>query len=426
MASRPQAVITGTGAVCAAGATVGDIWQSLADGRSGIGRVEAWDFDAWPAPLAGEVTENNRTLVPDRKLHKSIARTDMYGLYAADLAVRQSGLLEHRDSLAEDATPQFNDRSGVISGSGGGELGSNYDYLPLIAEVDADLPEFGKQLDTMVTPMWLLKNLPNNVLCHVGIRYQFKGYNACITNHCASGSLSVAESVEAIRLGEADRMVAVGHDAPVDPESLLHHHRAGLISAKGLLPFESGRDGTVFGDGAACAVLESRESADARGATVLGEVLGSGCVTEGIGILDLREDGDGVARAIEMALADARVSTDEIGMITAHGNGTPASDASEVNGLRAVFGDQLPPVTGFKWAFGHLIAASGIMDLVLTLEALRSGTMPGIGSLQALDPDLGALPVSSSPQEPTSETALTICRGFGGMNVALVIRAASR
>jgi len=110
-------------------------------------------------------------------------------------------------------------------------------------------------------------------------------------------------------------------------------------------------------------------------------------------------------------------------MIVAHGNGTRASDASEVQALRRVFGDNLPPVTAFKWAFGHLIAASGTIDLVLTLNALREGIVPGIPSLNSPDPEFGSFPVSRKPQRPRSDMALILCRGFGGMNVALLVRA---
>lgn len=421
MASSPKIVITGTGAVCSAGSTAGSIWEALKAGASALGPVERWDSTGWEAPLGGEIAESNRTLVPDRKLHKSISRTDMFGLYAADQAVQQSGLLQYRDSLGEDAVPTFNDRSGVIAGSGGGGFDSTYDYLPLIAEVDADLPSFGRELGNMVTPMWLLKNLPNNVLCHVGIRYQFKGTNACITNHCVSGSLAVAESAESIRSGEADRMTAVGHDAPLEPESVHYHRQAGLLSGEGLFPFDAQRSGTVFGDGAAGVVLETEEAAQARGATILGEFLGSGCVSEGAGVLSIRPDGDGVARAIRMALADAGLQPGDIGMICAHGNGTPASDASEALGIQRVFGEAIPPVTGFKWAFGHLIAGSGLLDFVLSLEALREGVVPGIPTLQEADATTRFLPLSREAQAPTGKTALTICRGFGGMNVVLVI-----
>jgi 3-oxoacyl-[acyl-carrier-protein] synthase-1 len=346
----------------------------------------------------------------------------MFGLYAADAAIQQSGLLGYREKLDPASAIHFNDRSGVLSGSGGGNYRSNYDYFPLMTTARGDLEVYGRELSSSVNPMWLLKNLPNNVLCHVGIRHGFKGTNACVTNQCIGGVMAFAEAAAAIRMGEADRAVAVGHDTPLEPETVLHYHGLGLLTEDTLRPFDSRRSGTVFGEGAGSAVLESAEQARARSAVILGEFLGSGCVSEATGILEVRPDGDGVRRAIELALKDAGIMANEVGMIVAHGNGTRASDASEALGIRAVFGTSVPPVTAFKWALGHSIAASGVIDLALALAALRAGVVPGISSMESLDRDLAPFPVSAKAQKPRSNIALIICRGFGGMNVALLVR----
>lgn len=422
MSSSSRIVITGTGAVCGAGLTVDEIWEAVKTGRSAIAPISQWDSSGWPARNAGEVKAENRTLVPDRKLHKMISRTDMLGLYAADSAIQQSGLTQHRETLDEQQATQFNDRSGVFVGSGGNNYGSSYDFFPLFTTAQGNLQTFGRELSNTVNPMWLLKNLPNNVLCHVGIRHNFKGTNACITNQCAGGVLAVAEAAEAIGTGEADRAVVVGHDAPVEPETVIYYHQLGLLSNDTVRPFDRERGGTILGDGAAAIVLEAAAQADDRAANVLGEFLGSGCATEASGVLDIRSDGEGVSRAIELALKDARISTGDVGMIVAHANGTRASDASETIAIKRVFGNDVPPVTGFKWAFGHLLAASGSIDLVLALTALRQKIVPGIPNLTP-DPDLMPFPVSSAPQKPGSDIAMVICRGFGGMNVVLIVRA---
>ena len=418
-------VFTGLGAVCGAGKTVEEIFDAIISGRSAIKEISAWDASCWPRRLAAEITGvDNRTLVEDRKLHKMISKTDMFGLYAANTALQQSGLTAHRALLDAATAVQFSDRSGIFAGSGGGNYGCNYDFFPALAAADGDLKKFGGQFSESVNPMWLLRNLPNNVLCHVGIRHNFKGANACITNHCVSGALAVAEAAAAIGAGEADRAVAVGHDAPLEPESLQHFQRLDLLAAQMLRPFDRDRDGTVFGEGAAALVLEKAADAQARGAKIFGEWLGSGCVTEATGVLKIRPDGDGVSRAIELALADAGISHHEIRLIVAHGNGTRASDVSEAAGIRRVFGDKIPPVTGFKWAYGHLIAASGIIDLVFALTALQRKIVPAIPVLDLVDPEIAPFPVSRTAQIPRGDCALVICRGFGGMNVALIVRAA--
>jgi 3-oxoacyl-[acyl-carrier-protein] synthase-1 len=196
------------------------------------------------------------------------------------------------------------------------------------------------------------------------------------------------------------------------------------MSGEGLRPFDAARSGSAMGEGAAALVLETATSAAARGAPVLGEILGSGCAAEGEGLLPIRADGDGLARAIALALDDAGLAAADVGMIVAHGNGTRSGDASEATALRAVFGAAAPPVTAFKWAFGHLLAASGIIETVLALAALRERAVPGIATLERVDPECAGLPVSAAAQAPRSDVALVLSRGFGGTNAALAIRAA--
>ena len=426
MSNSRRIVITGSGAICGAGKTLEEIWDAVLNGRSAVAPITQWDAARWPSRVASEVTVDNRTLVPDRKLHKSISRSDMLGLYATDVALKQSGLLAQREAMDAPGAARFNDRSGIISGSGGGMYSSSYEYLPLYTVAKGEMPAFGRELGNVVNPMWLLKNLPNNVLCHAGIRYNFKGANTCITNHCAGGVMAVAECAAIIRAGEADRMIAIGHDTPIEPESVIYYHSLGLLSDAAPQPFDEARHGTVLGDGAAAVVLETLDDARARGAEMFGEFLGSGCVTEAAGILDVRPGGDGVARAIEAALADAGIAPGDVGMIITHGNGTRASDTSEALGIRRIFGGKIPPMTGFKWAFGHSLAASGILDLAVALIALRARVVPGIATLQTPDPELAPLPVSTGPQESRGDAALLICRGFSGMNVALALRAAPK
>jgi len=426
MSSSPQIVISGLGAVCGAGRTVDAIWDAVERGRSAVTLISHWDTARWPVHRAAEIQSvSNQTLVEDRKLHKLISRTDLFGLYAASTAIEHTGILGHRDTLGPDDRSRFNERTGVFAGSGGGNYQSSYEFFPLLTAAGGNLQTFGRELSSSVNPMWLLKNLPNNVLCHVGIRYGFKGANACVTNQCVGGALAVAEAAASIRAGEADRAAAIGHDSPIEPETVLHYHRLGLLSDAALRPFDRDRDGTVFGEGAAALVLETSAGAQDRQAAPLGEFLGAGCATEGTGILDLYPDGDGLSQAICLGLADAGLSPEAVGMIVAHGNGTRASDASEAMAIRRVFGENPPPVTGLKWAYGHLIAASGVLDLVLALTALQRGVVPGIPTLASLDPDIAPFPVSSTPQKPRSDVALILSRGFGGMNVALLVRGVS-
>jgi 3-oxoacyl-[acyl-carrier-protein] synthase-1 len=424
MAARPRILITGAGAICGAGKTPEEILDALASGRSAIGPIRQWDASGWPTGSAGEVADYSaNALTGDRKVLKFIRRTDVFGLYAASRAIEGAGFAAYRESLDEQAATQFSDSTGVYVGSGGGGYQNQYDYFPLMSAAGGALEAFGRELAATVNPMWLLTALPNNVLCHVGIRHALKGPNACITNHSISGPLAVAEAAEALRGGECDRAVAIGHDASIEPQMILYYHRVGLLSEDTVRPFDAGRSGSMMGEGAGALVLETEAAAAARGARALGEVLGSGYGTDALGLLPIREDGDGLARAIRGALAEAALRPDDVGMIVAHGNGTRASDASEARAIREVFGQAVPPVTAFKWSFGHLLAASGMIEAVLAIAALRARIVPGIANLDRLDPDCAGLPVSATRQSPRGDVALVLSRGFGGTNAALLLRA---
>ena len=196
--AKSKVLITGSGAVCASVMHPAEILAALREGRSAIAPIQQWDTTGWPVTVAAEMADfNPRALVEDRKLHKLIRRTDMLGLYAASRAIDSASFTTHRDTLNADGAATFSDRSGIYVGSGGGAYNSQYEYFPLMSESHGDLGTFGRELGSAVNPMWLLRTLPNNVLCHVGIKYNLKGSNACITNHSAGGTLAVIEAAEA-------------------------------------------------------------------------------------------------------------------------------------------------------------------------------------------------------------------------------------
>jgi len=402
-----------------------EILSAVREGRSAIGPIKQWDTSGWPVSIAAEMADfNPRALVEDRKLHKLIRRTDMFGIYAGGQAVEAAGFTVHRDSLDSGAVAAFSDRSGCYVGSGGGAYNTQYEYFPLMSEAHGDIVVFGRDLASVVNPMWLLRTLPNNVLCHVGIKYGLKGSNACITNHSCGGTLAVIEAAEALRQGEADRVVAIGHDALIEPQMVLYYHQCGLLAQDMIRPFDARRSGSVFGEGAGSLTLETERAAKDRNAKVIGEVLGGGYAAEAMGLLAIRDDGEGLERAIREALADAKLAPRDIGMIVTHGNGTPQSDASEAAAIRKVFGngDNAPPATAFKWSIGHLIAGAGILETVLALGCLREGVVPGVATLADPDPECAGVRVMAAEQKPRSATALILCRGFAGTNAALIVR----
>lgn len=422
-------VITASGAICALSAAPEQIYRALLAGRTGFAPLRGWNSTTWPAPnAAGVETIDAGSIFDDRKLLKSVQRlrrTDLLGLFAASRAVKASGIIEYRAALDEAGAADFNERTAVYTGCGGVAYHYQYDFLPAIAAADGEVRTFGHKLSESVNPTWLLQALPNNVLCYLGIAYGFKGANACITNHSASGSMAIIEAFQTLRAGEADRAVAVGHDSPIEPETILNLYHLGLLTTDAVRPFDAARSGCLLGEGAAAIVLETQAAAQSRGAPVLGTILGTGVTTEGIGVLGIRADGDGESRAIAIAMEEAGVGPGDVGLIAAHGNGTINSDLSEAAAIQRIFGADAPAVTSFKWALGHTMAAAGALDAVIALACLREGVVPGIATLREPDPRCQPLPISSSPMPARGDIALVLGRGFGGMNTALVIKAPS-
>ena len=419
-----RVVITGNGAICGAGAFPCSILDALLAGHSALAPITSFNAEPFRGGLAAEVLDyDGGKLLGDRKLLKLVRRSDVFGIYAGTQAIEQAGLTAWRAMLVDAEAAQYSDQTGCYVGSGGGSAQVNYDFFPLMAETQNDLSMFGRELSNMVNPMWLLRSLPNSVLCHLSIRHQLKGPNGCITNHATSGLLSLIESAWALREGDAQRVVVVGHEAPIEPQHLLYLDHAGLISNDILRPFDEKHDGFFLGEGAASLVLETEISAQERGVTVLGEYLGGGNASEGDGLFLVRRDGDGLSRAIEFALTDAQLTPADVGMIVAHGDGTQESDASEAKALLQVFGSEMPPVTGFKWAVGHLFAAAGLFDLAIGLEACRRRVVPGISTLEQLADSCAGLNVSKQARTPRSDVVLVLCRGFAGTNAAVLLRA---
>ena len=171
-------VITGNSAICGAGQDPSRIVDALLEGHSAFAPIAAWDAQTWVGKLAAEVKDyNGGKLLGDRKLLKLVRRSDVFGIYAGTQAIEQAGLPAWRETLGETAANEYADQTGCYVGSGGGAFEVNYDFFPLMAETGGSLPKFGQELSSMVNPMWLLRSLPNNVLCHVSIRNQLKGPN---------------------------------------------------------------------------------------------------------------------------------------------------------------------------------------------------------------------------------------------------------
>jgi 3-oxoacyl-[acyl-carrier-protein] synthase-1 len=272
--------------------------------------------------------------------------------------------------------------------------------------------------------MWLLRILPNNVLAYTGITYGFKGINQNIANHAVSGTQAIIEAYHAIKNGQAERAVVVAYDVASEPQALFYYDKLGVLSERHLKPFDSEHDGTMLAEGAAALVLESEASMRARNATCYGEVIGGASASEAAGLFSIEAEGDHLATLVSGLLAQHNVSPADVGLVVAHGNGNKKSDISEAHAIGKAFANQQVPVSAFKWAMGHTVCASGVLDAVLTTYALGEKCVPGIANLDTVAPTCQDLNVAREqrPFAANKSHAVVINRGYASINACLVIK----
>ena len=424
MSQNDRVFITGLSALTACGETADETWNALINGKTGIDEIKQWDLSSWSHKLGGDLKNfQPAKMLPDRKLIKVISRQDVMGINAAMQAVEHSQMIAYRDEL--ESADDFNEQTGVYVGSPGNKYFQQYDFLPLLAKT-GDMQQFADQLFNEVHPMWLLRILPNNVLAYTGITYGFKGANHNVANHAVGGTQAILEAYHAIKSGQAERAVVVAYDIGVEPQALYYYDKLGVISARHLKPFDKDHDGTILAEGAAALVLESEASARARSAICYGEIAGGLSASEASGLFAIEEDGSSLACLMRETLVSAGIDEDAVDLIVAHGNGNKKSDDSEAIAIDTVFaGRPTPPaVTAFKWATGHTLCTSGILDTVLTTLALKNQCVPGIANLSQTADSCSRLNLSAETRVlPRSRSALMINRGFASMNACLVIKA---
>ncbi len=416
-----RVLVTGYGAVTSCGLNAELTWEAILAGRSGITSITNWDISAWPCHLGGELHGfDPRAMLPDRKLLKVISRQDVMGIQAAMQAVDHSEIISYRNQLCEEEP--FNHETAVYVGSPGNKYYQQYDFLSLVSKSKNDMKVFSEDLFNEVHPMWLLRILPNNVLAYTGITYGFKGVNQNITNHAVSGTQAIIEAFHAIQSGYAKRAVVVAYDVATEPQALYYYDKLGVLSYRHLKPFDIEHDGTLLGEGAGAIILESEQSALERKANCFGELLGGFAATEAAGLFSIKDDGKQLMTMIKQTLEQSNLTPADVGMIVAHGNGNPKSDSTESIALHDVFGDHGTPVTGFKWATGHTICASGMIDMIMAVKSLNSNTIPGIANFKSLSKNCAPLSISNRAQPLSIPSALVINRGYASMDTCLILK----
>jgi 3-oxoacyl-[acyl-carrier-protein] synthase II len=407
---QDRVVITGVGAVSPAGLTVAELWDTVAVGRSAIGPVTQWDATDWPVRIAGEIKGFDPTKFINRREARRLARCTQIATAAAHEALAQSGLSQPFDNP---------DRVGVLIGS---TLGG---FERVVDAID----KFGKTGLSRVSPFAITSGIPNMPTHHVSYTFQALGYTNTISTACASGSQSIGEAVEVIRRRAADVMIAGGVEAVVN-----YIPFAGFIAVKALStrnddperasrPFDAGRDGFVISEGVGLMVLERLSHAKARGARVLGEVLGYAASTDAFHEIAPDPEGKGPARAIRWALENAGVRVEEIDYINAHAAGTPLGDAAETKAIKRAFGERAYdiPVSSTKSMIGHCFAGAGAVESIATLMTLRHGIIPPTINYETPDPECDLDCVPNEARRSDVRIALKNSFGMGGQNACLVL-----
>jgi 3-oxoacyl-[acyl-carrier-protein] synthase II len=405
-----RVVITGMGVVSPIGIGLDPFWESLRRGQGGIGPITRFDASAFPTRIAGEV----RGFDPLARLpRRDVVRTDAfihYALAAADEAIGDAKL----------AIKGQSDRVGVSIGTGMGGI-------PWLIKAYDTLRQEGVEA---ISPYAMPGFLPNMAAGWVSMRTGARGPIGSATTACAAGNQAIGDAYRAIQRGEADAMLAGGTDALVHPLVIGCFSALRALStnnddpAHASRPFDKERDGFVLAEGAAILVLEERESARARGARVYAELVGYGLTADAHH--PTAPSNDGPARAIELALADARLRPDQIDYVNAHGTSTPHNDANETKAIKRVFGDHARrvAVSSTKSMTGHLIGAAGAVEAVATVLAVERDLAPPTINYQTPDPDCDLDYVPNGARPLTVTAALSNAFAFGGTNAILVFRKA--
>jgi 3-oxoacyl-[acyl-carrier-protein] synthase II len=415
---KSTAVITGAGVVCPIGIGVDSFWQSLMDGRSGIGPFPLLRETPMPVRFGGYIGDfEPKQHVQPRKSLKVMSREVQLGFAAAALAVTD----------AELTRPVTNpDRFGVVFGSD-----MIYCELSELAEVyrnclvdqEFDFGRWGEQAMSDMNPLWLLKYLPNMVACHIGIAHDARGHNNTITLGEASSLIALAEAVRVIERGHADVMITGGTGSRLSMTALMYrgdgdlsHRVDNPIAAS--RPFDSDRDGIVNGEGAGAFVLESRSHAEARGARILVEVAGCGVGHEP------RSNGDceaasGIRRAITLALADSQLERGALDHVNARGLSSVAEDAAEARVISDLLGDV--PVTAPKSYFGSLGAGTGAVEMAASVIAFDRGEVPATMNYETPDPRCPINVISGRPKRIEREAAVVLNQAGTGQAAAVVL-----
>lgn len=426
--SKRRVVVTGMGILSPVGNDVATAWKNVVEGNSGIGPVTEFDASAYATRIAGEVRDFNAvdayfvgTDTPDderRAIAKDFKRMDPfihYGIIAGTYAFRQSGLVVTEENAG---------RIGVAAGAGIGGLHT----------IEGTALELFEKGPRKVSPFYVPSSIINMVAGNLSIYHGLKGPNIALVSACTTAAHNIGMAMRLIQYGDADAMIAGGAEFATTPTAM-----AGFCSAKAMStrnddpthasrPWDTGRDGFLLSNGAGMLMLEEYEHAKARGATILGEIVGFGMSGDAYHITS--PSGEGAELAMRNALRDAGAKPEDVQYVNAHGTSTPVGDLGEAKAIRNVFGDHATQkgkfaVSSTKSVTGHLLGAAGGVEAIFSIMALQDGIIPPTMNLVDLDPEVAALGMDLVPDKAEKadlNLVMSNSFGFGGTNGTLIFR----
>jgi 3-oxoacyl-[acyl-carrier-protein] synthase II len=408
-----RVVVTGIGLICGIGNTASAVWESLMAGKSGMAGITAFDLEGHSVLFAAEVKDFDPHVFVDKKEARKMGRFIHFAMAAAAEAMAHSGL---------QVTPENAEMVGVHIGSGIGGF-------DIIEREHTNLMNGGPR---KVSPFFIPASIVNLAAGHVSIKYGAKGPNEATATACTTSAHAIGDAFRIIQRGDADAMIAGGAEAAITPLGVSGFANMKALSTrndapeKASRPWDQDRDGFVIGEGAGILILEELEFAKARGAKILGEVVGYGMSSDAFHMTGMAPEGEGCARAMRNALKSADLQPEQIDYVNAHATSTPLGDAMESKGMETIFGEHALShkllVSSTKSMTGHLLGGAGGLEAGITLMALQKGIAPPTINLDNVDPECRLNYVPNKPVEKEMTYALSNSFGFGGTNGSLIFK----
>jgi 3-oxoacyl-[acyl-carrier-protein] synthase II len=404
-----RVVVTGMGCISPVGNNVKETWDSILAGKSGAGMITHFDASKHKTRFAAEVKGFDPIPLFGPREARKMDRYTQFATAVAMEALAQSGLKIDESNR---------DRIGVLIGTGIGGIGSLLEQVEVMRDRGPD----------RVSPFLVPMMISDSAAGMIAIRFGARGPNMALATACASGNNSIGEATEIIRRGAADVMMAGASEAAIVPVAMAGLNVMTALSTRNddpqtaSRPFDKDRDGFLMGEGAGMLILESLEHAQARGANILCEISGYGTTDDAHHISAPAENGAGAAIAMKLAVEDADLDLGEVGYINAHGTSTPLNDKSETAAIKAVFGEQAYniPISSTKSMTGHLLGASGAIEAVFCILAMRDEVLPATINYRTPDPECDLDYVPNQPRKASPKHVMSNSFGFGGHNATVI------